>query len=305
MSILYLHAFLTLTLIKKTSSSSSLSFTCKQLDDACFASELTSSRFDCVYDICFVNTAVCTNFETFAQLNASACLKDHNASFWSDDYKNVIVYHLKPSTPVALDKSFDLTSFNELIFRQPPNPTTYATFKNTLCLDLDFFESNAYKQQQTYSETIYRFDESTFNFCKNETVIAECDHDVYKNSLSNSAFGCMLSLTLMNKVVLDRKLSPWAFKNAYLDDFSFSIFDHFIFTTRFEFCQDPNATETALNSVINRVEISGYNIKLDTKILHPLVFRSVTVIDLRMSLTTTLFLRTFTQNSQKYTNFYK
>jgi hypothetical protein len=282
MAFLHLFAILTLSLTKNAFSSPSSSFTCKQLEDTCFGNKLTFDKettWSDPFDPPFYMTAVCRNFKTFSQLNASACFKDRNASFWSTFYNQVIIYHLIPNKPVALDKSFDLMSFNELIFNQTSQfQNKYVTFKNTLCLDLDFFTGKQFWSWQPQIE--YRFDESTFNFCKNRAVIAECDHAAYTNSLNNSAFGYMVTFTLMKNAVLDRKWSPWAFKNAYLNQFSFFIFNHFIYTTRLEFCQDPNTTDMALNSIVNQVKISGYNIKLDTEILHPPVFKSAGMLNL-------------------------
>jgi hypothetical protein len=78
-----------------------------------------------------------------------------------------------------------------------------------------------------------------------------------------------------------QKLSPVAFKDAFFVSLEFSMIDHFVYKTLFEFCP-ANAIDNLtdlnkqpLNSTIQHVTITGYNIKLDTNVLHLVVFEAL------------------------------
>jgi hypothetical protein len=68
---------------------------------------------------------------------------------------------------------------------------------------------------------------------------------------------------------------PYLFKNAYMSngiELSYQV-DSFLYVTLFKF-QKVNDTKT-INSKMPSLAVHGYNFKLDTSLLHPLVFENL------------------------------
>jgi hypothetical protein len=224
------------------------------------------------------------NFDELAELNTSRCLNERFK------FKNIFDYHLVPNRPFVLDKSLNIYALNDILFG-PPAVEYYATFQNILGIDLNFYGYTSHNTTSFDFITTYTIVDSTFDFYLNNEKISECDHAAFV-SLKYSVFGPLVNLNIGNNVKFGGKVSPLAFNNSFLSSLSVSIVDHYVFKTLLEFCNDydtyitqildsnsTNDTQTEsssqIKSVIEELTIFGYNYKLETSLLHPIVFRSL------------------------------
>jgi hypothetical protein len=232
------------------------------------------------------------DFNELAELNVSYCL---NTTL---QFKNISDYQLMPDRPVALDKSFDILAINALMFNSLAE-SNYVTLQNMLGIDLNFYGYTSYMHTYFDYTIHYTIVDSTFDFYLNNKIISECNHTAFAN-MGNSVFGPIVNLNLLEFVKFGGRISPLAFNNSVLNTFAVSVIDHFVFKTRFKFCDyteiDDDTMMHRIDSDIQEFKISGYNYKLDKSVLPQSVFKLIKTLDLfsgLRSIQTDLFFSSF------------
>jgi hypothetical protein len=132
-------------------------------------------------------------------------------------------------------------------------------------------------------ELILQFFISNIEFYVNGLKPGEytCDRDLLPelNSTATTLFTNFKEINFVSGLKYGSlPVCPFIFKGAQLVSLYFqSQVDSFLFTNLFRF-NNLDASKRSINSTINQLRVFGYNYKIDTGLLHPLVFETLSVI---------------------------
>jgi hypothetical protein len=214
----------------------------------------------CTYALyCIVG---CYGFDSWSELNNE--LSSHNCPIFSS------FIQLNPAEPILFNSEFNssIVNYGNLYICAVsglnvfPWPT----------LSTDF---NPYFDFAFYFSTVEFYVNPSAYTCNSDRIPA--------NSVSDVSFLSAYINTLIiqygnNYGSSSQNVCPYVFKNAKLNEIELNFqVDTFLFTSLFRFQEINEKSTVSINSTIPFVEISqSYNIKIDTGLLHPLVFEQIT-----------------------------
>jgi hypothetical protein len=218
----------------------------------------------------------CYNFKSWSEINEVINELHKNKDCKIAPYQ----IFLKPSAPIQLTSelnisfgftiSADLNSSIILIagvtgVEVCPWPASFYGLQQCLTLSLStvqFYVNNTPPWEYTCDPgLIPAYSPKSVSFFS--TYIGEIDID-YGNTYGSAS----------------QTVCPFVFKNSRLSQLTLQYqVDSFLFVSLFRF-QEVNFTRTfSINSTILELYLHGYNYKLDTNILHPLVFENISILE--------------------------
>jgi hypothetical protein len=206
----------------------------------------------------------CHQFNTWTDFNKYFIA--HKSDF---DKKQILeLYSLKPSTPLLLTNQLDMPQFADL---QNPQMFLY-NLKG-----LDVFPW--YDPPCCYMASL-RLYLSTIDFNVNQVSSTEytCNRNLWPSSSENSLFSYFADISFDYGMEYPaQSICSYLFKNATIDIELQGQVNSFLYTSLFRF-QDYNISDTdSINSMINEIDVFGYNYKIDTGLLNPLVFEQIEI----------------------------
>jgi hypothetical protein len=225
---------------------------------------------------------VCDKFDSWREVNdefnSIKCINSNDTIY------------LKPSKPILITSELNISLV--ACSNNQQNSTNQVWFNSVGGINVYPWPalecSDCVKKGFSFFKKMLYFYYSSILFYVNNTQPSEypCTPDIFPADSSSqvSFFSTYINSIYTNMGNsfgdLAQAVCPYIFKNAKLNG-GFALddqVDSFLFVTLFRF-QEVNDTQiSTINSSIPNLDIEGYNYKLDTSIIHPLVFESVQII---------------------------
>jgi hypothetical protein len=206
----------------------------------------------------------CHQFRSWSELNIY--LKTNKWDFESKKGDKIVPYYsLMPSTPLLLTNQLDM----------PHSETSKLFFYNLKGLNLFPWPNSKYKSE-------LRFHLSTIDFYINNVSSSEytCHRNMFPVPGPNnekSFFAHFEAISVVYGLEYTTKpVCPHLFEDSSMSNLKLqSPVDSFLYTSLFRF-QDYNISDaSSINSYIEELCIYGYNYKIDTGLMNPLVFEQI------------------------------
>jgi hypothetical protein len=215
---------------------------------------------------------ICHDFSSWSELNSYASFQNVSV--------NVSTFNLEPNKPILLTQELNILSQDKISsgnlavygvkgINVYPWPAAHnAQARNGLSLFLSIIEF--YVNEESPSEY-------------------ECSRDLLPNFRANSSsiFTSVFSsmyISQFNNYHSEAPVCPYLFKNAQTSSiFMYGQVDSFLFKQLLRFNQDYSNDTKLIGSNISDLDITGFNYKVDTGLLHPLVFSKMTFLSLTNS----------------------
>jgi hypothetical protein len=98
----------------------------------------------------------------------------------------------------------------------------------------------------------------------------------FKRNLTNTFFNYFDHVAFSKSVIFTHTVCPFIFANSELSVLEINgQAASFIVTNLFKFQNTSFSTSTSINSTVNELDLNGYNYKIDSFLIHPLVFEQI------------------------------
>jgi hypothetical protein len=206
------------------------------------------------------STLACHLFSSWSELNPLS----------GEQYQQVQTYNFQPSTPLILTQE------------AVSNLTPYSNESSLFLYGIKGLNMFPWLYQPNAPRWYLGVDLSTIEFYFNGMPPGEyqCKRDMIPDNGSSTCI--FYSIIFQTFFARHNKYSsvpvcPHLFKYAYLTSFELdSQVDSFLYTQLLRFDQTDVNSEESIYSIVNITTIKGYNFKVDTSLLHPLVFKNIT-----------------------------
>jgi hypothetical protein len=227
-----------------------------------------------------ITKLICSEFSSWSELNEELSSNKYA-------YLPGIIIYLKPSEPIPLTSEFNISLVAHAVELHLFDVSGVYVFPWPANL-LDFETCSGCSKIILY----LRFSSIEFYVNSTQPGGCSCTPSLIPN---NSATTVSSFSTYFNSIDVDfgnafnsraeTLVCPYLFNNAQINNgmsFGYQV-DSFLFVSLFKFQEDiksiNNTSKTlpkSINSIIGSFGVSGYNYRLDTGLVHPLVFEAIT-----------------------------
>jgi hypothetical protein len=223
----------------------------------------------------------CLRFDSWPQMMTLL-----NASAATSNLTTMRVLYIKPSSAIVLTSELALFTFFDILNTQSSTSIDYFNVYISGLKGVDVVGDWQMKPNYTTDLTLYVYS-SNLAFFMNGQAPGEYDCITTNQQFLLNYGTHFVSRTLFNYfdlIVLDKSVKydqetpvcPYLFTNAQISKLCIdSLVDSFLIRNVLQFQQVRNYSSFTINSRILKLDLKGYNFKLDDSLMHPLVFEQV------------------------------